>query len=187
MTALAKAIERPRVGQTKIVTVDQDAGGWIRMDGRAKSSLTSTQQTAATSLGIGANLPDLRNKSMCLTRASGQQLVAGGSETKTITQASLPNVNLTGGDHNHTVSDPGHTHGPSSGYAFMGFNPSGYGVNVGSGGGYPGDASGSINATSASLSINSSGALSLPLGGSGAALDVRNPFIALVTLIYLGV
>ena len=38
-----------------------DHNGWIKLNGRLKSSLTSTQQAQATALGLGANLPNAAN------------------------------------------------------------------------------------------------------------------------------
>jgi hypothetical protein len=43
--------------KTGIQTTDHN--GWVKLDGRAKISLTSTQQIQATSLGIGTNLLEL--------------------------------------------------------------------------------------------------------------------------------
>jgi hypothetical protein len=64
-------------------------GGWILLNGRLKSTLTTTQQTAATSLGIGANLPDATG------RGFAQGTLGAQLGSSTITQANLPNVNLT--------------------------------------------------------------------------------------------
>ena len=83
-----------------------DHNGWVKLDGRAKSSLTATQQTQATALGISTSLPDATN-AFLVQNGSAVGTVAGSS-TKTITQANLPNVTLTGstnsaGSHTHTM------------------------------------------------------------------------------------
>ncbi len=83
-----------------------DHNGWVKLDGRAKSSLTATQQTQATALGISSSLPDATN-AFLVQNGSAVGTVAGSS-TKTITQANLPNVTLTGstnsaGSHTHTI------------------------------------------------------------------------------------
>ena len=83
-----------------------DHNGWVKLDGRAKSSLTATQQTQATALGIGTSLPDATN-AFLVQNGSAVGTVAGSS-TKTITQANLPNVTLTGstnsaGSHAHSI------------------------------------------------------------------------------------
>jgi hypothetical protein len=79
------------IGDCKSGLQAADHGGWILLNGRPKLSLTATQQAAATSLGIGANLPD----------ASGRAFVQGtvGAQigSSTILQANLPNVALSVG------------------------------------------------------------------------------------------
>ena len=85
-----------------------DFPGWVKLDGRAKSTLTATQQARATALGIGANLPNTDGRAIVGT-ATGQtvgQTTAGGS-TITIAQNNLPNVNLSSsnsGAHTHDIS-----------------------------------------------------------------------------------
>jgi hypothetical protein len=65
-----------------------DHAGWIALNGRLKSTLTATQQAAASSLGIGANLPN----------ADGRTFVQGtvGAQigSNLILQGNLPNYNL---------------------------------------------------------------------------------------------
>lgn len=81
-----------------------DHNGWIKLNGRAKSTLSATQQTQATALGIGTNLPNADNAFLVQNgRALGDVF---GANTKTIAQANLPNVTLGG----TTTSDGSHTH-----------------------------------------------------------------------------
>jgi hypothetical protein len=81
-----------------------DHNGWIKLNGRAKSTLSATQQTHATALGIGANLPNADNAFLVQNgRALGDVF---GANTKTIAQSNLPNVTLGG----TTTSDGSHTH-----------------------------------------------------------------------------
>jgi hypothetical protein len=71
-----------------------DHNGWVKLNGRLKSSLTTTQQTQATALGIGANLPDASNS---FPVQNGTTLGSvSGSNTKIIAQNQLPNVTYTG-------------------------------------------------------------------------------------------
>jgi hypothetical protein len=102
------------IGDAKSGFQSSDHGGWIKLDGRAKSTLTTTQQAAANTLGYGVNIPD----------ATGRVLVQGalGAQigSSTIAQNQLPNVSP-------SVTDPGHTHtingqGPSGVWAFQGGN-----------------------------------------------------------------
>lgn len=81
-----------------------DHNGWIKLNGRAKSTLSATQQTQATALGIGTNLPNADNAFLVQNgRALGDVF---GANTKTIAQSNLPNVTLGG----TTTSDGSHTH-----------------------------------------------------------------------------
>jgi len=48
-------------GDIKTGIQSGDHNGWVKLDGRLKSALSGTQQAQATSLGIGANLPDATN------------------------------------------------------------------------------------------------------------------------------
>jgi hypothetical protein len=84
-----------------------DFPGWVKLDGRAKNTLSAEQQARATALGIGANLPNTSGRAIVGTSTGqtvGQTTTAG---TLTIAQNNLPNVNLTSsndGAHTHTVS-----------------------------------------------------------------------------------
>lgn len=78
--------------KTGMQTVDH--AGWVLLNGRLKSTLTATQQTRATALGIGANIPNASN-AVLMQNGSTPGTVAG-SNTKTIAQNQLPNVNYTG-------------------------------------------------------------------------------------------
>lgn len=81
-------------GDIKTGIQSTDHNGWIKLNGRAKSTLTSTQQTQATALGIGTNLPDATN---CFLVQNGSSLGSvSGSNTKNIAQNNLPNVTLQG-------------------------------------------------------------------------------------------
>lgn len=81
-------------GDIKTGIQTNDHNGWIKLNGRLKSTLTSTQQTQATSLGIGTNLPDASNSFLV---QNGTTLGSvSGSNSKTIAQNNLPNITLTG-------------------------------------------------------------------------------------------
>jgi hypothetical protein len=143
-----------------------DHNGWILLNGRAKSTLTTTQQAAATSLGIGANIPNAANRGLV------QGTLGANIGSSTITQANLPNVNLSGGNHSHTASDSGHNHqtwNGSGGQALTDGNA------TGSAGGFGMSLTSNSNprmitgSGSASISVAASGSLSIPLGGSGTA------------------
>jgi hypothetical protein len=89
--ALAIATGNALPGDLKSGWQTADHGsGWILINGRLLTTLTSTQQAAWATLGIaGANLPDATGRSF-VQGTRGAQI---GSST--ITQANLPNINLT--------------------------------------------------------------------------------------------
>lgn len=85
-----------------------DHSGWIKLDGRAISTLSTNQQAVAVSLGFTTNLPNAA--SAYPVQSTGTLGSVVGSNTTTLTQANLPIVNFTGnaasaGAHNHTT-DP---------------------------------------------------------------------------------
>lgn len=80
-------------GDIKTGIQPADHSGWVKLDGRAKSTLTTSQQTAATALGIGNNLPNANNA--YLVQNGGILGAITGTNTKTISRANLPNVQIT--------------------------------------------------------------------------------------------
>jgi hypothetical protein len=94
-------------GDVKTGFQSADHNGWVKLNGRAKSTLSATQQAQATALGIGSTLPNADN-AFLVQNGSAVGTIAG-SNTKTIAQANLPNVTLGGststdGSHSHTIN-----------------------------------------------------------------------------------
>ncbi len=93
-----------------------DHTGWVKLDGRPISSLTTTQQAVAASLGFSGNLP---NASGRVLKTQGAINTVGGANTVVIAQANLPNYNMTAttstnGNHAHsgtTSTNGDHSHG----------------------------------------------------------------------------
>jgi hypothetical protein len=76
-----------------------DHNGWIKLDGRLKSTLTASQQTIAISLSIGTNLPNATNS--YLSQNGGTLgAVSAGNNTVNLTAANLPS-------HNHSFTGTG--------------------------------------------------------------------------------
>lgn len=102
-----QVLSNANYGDVKTGFQTGDHNGWIKLDGRLKSTLTSSQQTQATAVGIGTNLP---NATDAFLVQNGTTLGSvSGSNDKTIAQANLPNVTLAGstnstGSHTHTIS-----------------------------------------------------------------------------------
>jgi len=86
------------IGDVKFGFQSADHGGWIRLEGRAKSTLTSTQQAAATSLGIGTTIPDATNRYLAQVGSGSPGNFSGNGTNHLITlqQTDLPNVSLAG-------------------------------------------------------------------------------------------
>lgn len=83
-------INQYTVGDVKTGMQAADHNGWIKLDGRLKSTLTASQQTQANLLGIGANLPDATNA--VLMQSSGVLGNVTGSMNVTLAQNQLPNI-----------------------------------------------------------------------------------------------
>ena len=81
-----------------------DHNGWIMLDGRAKTTLSTTQQNQATSLGFGTNLPNATNAYLS---QNGETLGSiSGSNNISIARNQLPLFTLSGstnttGDYPH--------------------------------------------------------------------------------------
>jgi hypothetical protein len=149
-----------------------DHNGWIQLDGRAKTTLTASQQTIATSLGIGANLPNVADKTIVGVSGTKTLNASGGSSTTTIAQNQLPNVTLT------TSTDGAHTHtaGTQVTYLLSLIGIFGYPI---------------LNASSNTAATSSSGShshttSSINGGVTQQSLSTQNPYLALNGFIYLG-
>lgn len=81
-------------GDVKTGIQTADHNGWVLLNGRLKSSLATSQQAQATSLGIGTILPNATNT--FLVQNGGTLGNVTGSNTITIAQNQLPNVNFEG-------------------------------------------------------------------------------------------
>lgn len=92
-------------GDVKTGFQTADHNGWIKLDGRLISSLTTTQQTQASVLGFTTNLPDATDA--YLVQKGTTPGIIAGSNAKTIDQANLPNITLSGytayDTHSHTI------------------------------------------------------------------------------------
>ena len=150
-----------------------DHSQWIKLDGRLKTTLTLSQQAAATTLGIGANLPNMSDKTIVGVSGTKALNSTGGNCTTAIAQNQLPNATLT------TSSNGAHTHnaGISTTYLLSLVGLSGYPI---------------LNASTNSTPTTSSGdhthtTSSINGGVTQQNLDIQNPYIALCGFIYLGV
>ena len=124
-------INQYNLGDIKTGIQTGDHNGWIKLDGRLKSTLTASQQTQANLLAIGTNLPDATNA--VLMQSSGTLGTVTGSMSATIAQNQLPNIAPTitvnntvatmqnSGSHDHSVRVV-----PSSTGGYANGNPSAF-------------------------------------------------------------
>ncbi len=104
-----------------------------------------------------------------------------------ITQANLPAVNLIGGNHGHSISDPGHSHVTNINNATFNGSTNGAERFLNNGGITLNDniTSGFGSTASATgISVQPSGNLTVPLGGAGAAYTPAS--IGVNQFVYLG-
>lgn len=95
-----------QIGEVKHSFATADHDGWYLLNGRAKTTLSPTAQSAATIIGYGANIPDATDRFLKTVNTAETVAVQGGTNTFTISQANLPNVNFLGS----TSNDGGHSH-----------------------------------------------------------------------------
>ena len=93
-----------------------DHSGWIKLDGRAISTLTSNQQAVAVSLGFTTNLPDATTAYP--VQNTGTLGAVVGSNTTTLTQNNLPIVNFNG----TAASNGAHAHSTDPAAVNSGYN-----------------------------------------------------------------
>ncbi|MGH2664280.1 hypothetical protein [Flavobacterium sp.] len=157
------------LGDVKYGFQAADHNGWILLNGRLKSTLTASQQTAATALGIGANLPNISDKNIVGVSGTKTLNTTGGSATATISQNQLPNVTLT------TSTDGAHTHQAGTPTAVL--------LNI-LGQTFFATSSNTINTSSAGAHSHTTSSIN----GNVAQqpVTIQNPYLALNGFVYLG-
>lgn len=98
------------IGDVKNGFQSANHGGWVLLNGQAISSLTSTQQINAGTLGLSGNLPNATNA--YLSKNGSALGTVSGSNTVSLARNNLPNATLTGttnttGAHTHQYTDRG--------------------------------------------------------------------------------
>jgi hypothetical protein len=204
-----------KYGDIKSGIQTTDHEGWIKLDGRAMNTLSTSQIAVAASFGISGTLPNASNSYMVQNGTTMASV--SGANTATLTQANLPVATFTGtaasagdhahggstdfqGNHNHSINDPGHTH--SQWTRNDDFNNSG-----GNPPGFTGDSAGSytwwnINAATTGISVNSNGnhnhsittnsagahthSVSVSSGGAATPINIAPRSFSVNMFIYLG-
>jgi len=80
-------------GDIKTGIQSTDHNGWLLLDGRALSSLTSNQQSQAATLGLSGNLPDGRDKYLSYSPTGSSTF---GNNTVSLSKENLPTDSFSG-------------------------------------------------------------------------------------------
>ena len=166
-------------GDVKTGFQSADHNGWVKLNGRAKSTLSATQQAQATALGIGSTLPNADNAYLVQNGSAAGTVT--GSNTKTIAQANLPNINFPTATTNTTGS---HTHSYQD---VIWSENRGQGNNtIGAGAATDYDNDPYFRTATTAASGDHSHTVTVSSGGSGTALDITPKSLSVNTFIYLG-
>lgn len=166
-------------GDVKTGFQSGDHNGWVRLDGRAKSLLSASQQAQATALGIGINLPNATNAFLVQNGTTIGSV--SSSNTKTITQANLPLYNLpttttsSSGNHTHTFLD-----------VIWSENRGQNNRTVGAGAATDNDNDPYFRNATTDAAGSHTHTVTVSSGGSGAAFDITPQSLSVNTFIYLG-
>jgi hypothetical protein len=166
-----------------------DYSGWYLLNGRAISTLPAAAQVAAASLGLTTTLFDATDRTLKTKNATENIGDTGGSDSFTILQSNLPNINLTTTVSGTALSAGSHTHGSDTGGSFLyggtsnGNNGTGHGGNIS-----PtlfGGVGIGITNVSGNHTHSFSGTTSTTLG-SGQSINNRSAYVVVNSFIYLG-
>jgi hypothetical protein len=163
----------PKIGDLKSSMATTDHDGWFLLNGRNISTLPSISQTNAAALGFSTTLPSSSDRILKGKNTSEAVFSTGGSNSFSIAQANLPNVNITG----TTASSGAHTHS----YTNRGVNYWNYNA-------------GSINTTrtidtevrTTAAAGDHSHTISIASGGTNTAITQYPKHLVVQYFIYLG-
>ncbi len=183
------------IGDLKNSFQTTDHSGWYLLDGRVISGLPISAQSAATTLGFSASLPNATDRMLKTKNATESLGQMGGVNTLSLTQANLPNITLSGSISGNTNNSGGHSHTPPGGVGSFLLG----GTSVGNNGmghytsntnmvpaAWGGVGIQATTSTNGNHAHTVSGTATIPTGGSGTALDNKSPYIVVNTFIYLG-
>lgn len=85
----------PKYGELKKGFQPNDHDGWIKLNGRTLNTLTPSQQTQATMLGISGNLPNASD-AIFVQSTTNPLGALFGNNIRTLNRNELPNISLTG-------------------------------------------------------------------------------------------
>jgi hypothetical protein len=164
-------------GDVKYGLQTTDHNGWVLLNGRAISTLNSSQNSVAISIGMTANLINISDKNIVGVSGTKTLRSTNGNASVSISQNQLPNVSLTtssDGLHNHNYSKTTST-GLISALLSI--------IQIGNS-----NSIGGLNTATDVTTSNGTHAHSVALNGgvTQQSLNVQNPYIALNGFVYLG-
>jgi microcystin-dependent protein len=149
--------------------------GYLLCNGAAVSRTTyaALYSVVGTTFGVGDgsttfNIPNYQDRMPVGAGGAYALAATGGSATTTLSTSNLPAHN-----HTATVTDPGHSHPPPSGYNFAGYGP-------------PGNSSGPNNTFSAFSQTGTATtgiSVSIANTGSGTAATTISPYLGIYFII----
>lgn len=163
----------PKIGDIKPSVLVSDHEGWYLLNGRNISTLPSSAQANASTLGFGTLLPNSSDRILKGKNASEPFAAIGGSDSFTLALANLPNLTFTGttstnGAHQHSYNNNGN--------AYWNYNAGSL------------SATRFINTESRTTAIagNHNHTISVPSGGLGTAITQKPNYMVTQYFIYLG-
>ncbi|EJL68816.1 hypothetical protein [Chryseobacterium populi] len=161
-----------------------DHEGWYLLNGRALTTLPASVQSRATTLGIAGNLPNAAGRYI----KQGTPGTLSGATSVVLSQANLPNFVLSGNttnlSHSHPLVSPGNAqvrgtdilqtvNGNANSWQLAGGAIPGSTLSEGT---YTSSSSGAHNHT-----------VTIPTGGTGAAIALTPDYVQFNYFIYLGI
>lgn len=168
-----------------------DHDDWYLLNGRSVATLSANARIQAVALGYTVNLPDATDR-MLKTKSGVETITATGGGAIVIARGNLPAVSLPASVSGTATSSSGsHTHTASNGRNFwlggslLGSNGQSYYTGNGTPNAFQGIGFGALT-TAGNHSHTISGNFTVATGGSGTALDNKQPYVIVNTFIYLG-
>lgn len=186
-----RTLNSKNVGDIKTSVKTADHNGWYLLNGRNVTILPAEAQHGAESLGFSDRLPDATDRVLKGKTTNEILGSVGGDNSLGLTQANLPNVNLSGTISGIAQNGGSHTHNAADG----GFLLGGTTVNNNGVGSYADSPAAtawggigimSNTAPSGTHSHIVSGTATVSTGGAGKSLDNRSAYLVVNTFIYLG-
>ena len=162
----------PALGSIKYSILANDHLGWYKLDGRAVTTLGTTQQTNAAAINISGSLPNAESH-VLKDNGTNPVFQTGGSDTVILTQGQMPS-GVTGSG--TTSSDGSHTHSFDDAYEDDQRNAVNGNEGLGSG-------NGGTNRTSSAEIHNHAYSFNL---GDDTPISVEDAFLTVNVFIFLG-